>query len=175
MGTNTDPYQPLERSLRVTRSVLQVELHTRHPVSIATKGALVLSDLDLLGELAAHGLAHLSVSLSTLDKSLKNRLEPSTASPTARLKMIADLHEAGVPTGVMIAPIIPYINDHELETVVEAAKDAGVSGGGYILLRLPREVRGVFTESLNNHYPKRAARVLNLLDAHYQDAKARTQ
>ena len=175
MGTNTDPYQPLERSLRVTRSVLEVALHTRHPVSIVTKGALVLRDLDLLSELAAHGLAHVSVSLTTLDKPLKNRLEPRTASPNARLKMIAELHKAGVPTGVMFAPIIPYINDHEVETMVEAAKDAGASWGAYILLRLPREVRGLFAEWLNNHYPERAAKVLNVLAAHHQNAKARTQ
>lgn len=144
-------------------------------MSIVTKGALVLRDLDLLSELSAQRLVHVSVSLTTLDKALKNRLEPRTASPGARLKMIAELHQAGVPTGVMFAPIIPYINDHELETMIDAAKDAGAGWGAYILLRLPREVRSLFAEWLNNHYPERAAKVLNVLDAHHQDAKARTQ
>ena len=175
MGTNTDPYQPIEREHQVTRAVLEVALQTRHPVSIVTKGVLILRDLDLLAELAKFNLVHVSVSLTTLDKQLKQQLEPRTASPGARLRIIRELSQAGVPTGAMFAPIIPYINDHELEALVAAARGAGASWGAYILLRLPREVRPLFTQWLANYYPERQHKVMNMLDAHHQDPKGRSQ
>ena len=166
MGTNTDPYQPIEREHRVTQTVLELALQTRHPVSIVTKGVLILRDLDLLTELAKHNLVHVSVSLTTLSKSLKQQLEPRTASPSARLRIIRDLSKAGVPTGAMFAPMIPYVNDHELEALVSTAHQAGARWGAYILLRLPREVRPLFKEWLQNHFPERHRKVMNVLDAH---------
>ena len=175
MGTNTDPYQPIEREHRITRTVLELALQTRHPVSIVTKGVLVLRDLDLLTELAKHDLVHVSVSLTTLSKSLKQQLEPRTASPSARLRIIRELSKAGVPTGAMFAPMIPYVNDHELEVLVSTAHQAGARWGAYILLRLPREVRPLFEEWLQNHYPERQRKVMNVLDAHHQKPEGRTQ
>ncbi len=159
LGTNTDPYQPIERRLRVTRSLLEVLRDCDHPVSIVTKSTLVLRDLDLLAPLAARRLARVYMSVTTLDDDLKRRMEPRAASPAARLAAVRRLAQAGVPTGVMFAPVIPALNDHELEAVVEAAADAGASGAAYVLLRLPHEVRDLFYEWLEAHYPDRAARV----------------
>ncbi len=160
MGTNTDPYQPLEKTQRVTREVLETLLMLKHPVSIVTKSALVLRDLDILRELAAHGLVNVRVSVTTLDNTLKTRLEPRTAAPAARLRVITSLREAGVPTGAMLAPIIPFLNDHELEDMAAAAADAGAQDLGYILLRLPLEVSPLFREWLSVHYPQKAQRVM---------------
>lgn len=160
MGTNTDPYQPLERSQRVTREILETLLEYRHPVSIVTKSKLILRDLDLLREFAAQGLVHVNVSVTTLSNDLKTRLEPRTASPAARLRTIAELRSAGIPTGAMIAPIIPFINDHELEDLVTAVAAAGAMVARYILLRLPLEVKPLMEEWLAEHYPDRAARVM---------------
>ncbi len=165
MGTNTDPYQPAEKIRRVTRTVLEVLLEHDHPVSIVTKGQLILRDLDLLGELARRGLVSVAVSLTTLDNELKARLEPRAAGPAARLRVLRELSSAGVPTGVMVAPVIPFLNDHEIEAMVQAAAEAGARSANYILLRLPLEVKDLFEEWLNVHYPLRAERVMNAIRA----------
>ena len=159
LGTNTDPYQPVERQYRVTRSILELLLDCEHPVSIVTKSALVLRDLDLLAPLAARGLTRVFLSVTTLDDGLKRCMEPRAASPAARLAAVRKLADAGVPVGVLFAPVIPALNDHELERVVEASAGAGAQSAAYILLRLPREVRALFFEWLALHFPDRAARV----------------
>jgi len=163
LGTNTDPYQPVERQLRVTRGILELLLELRHPVTIVTKGGLILRDLDVLERLAAQRLAAVMVSVTTLDDDLKRKLEPRTAGPRLRLKMIRELAARGVPTGVMAAPMIPALNDHELESILEQAAEAGASSAGYVLLRLPHELKELFEEWLREHYPERAAHVLSLL------------
>ena len=161
IGTNTDPYQPGEKRLRVTRQVLETLLDYRHPVSIVTKGALILRDLDLLRELAGHGLATVAISITTLSNELKTKLEPRTASPSARLRVVRALAAAGVPVGVMFAPVIPVINDHEIETVVAQSAQAGAGFVGYVMLRLPFEVKDLFEEWLTTHYPQKASHVMN--------------
>ena len=161
LGANTDPYQPIEKEYRVTRSILEVLAEAHHPVTIVTKSALVVRDLDLLGRLAAEHLVRVLVSLTTLDDGLKRRMEPRAAGPAARLAAIARLAGAGVPVGVMFAPVIPALNDHEMEAVLEAAARAGAGCAGYVLLRLPGEVRDLFYEWLKLHYPERANRVRN--------------
>ena len=163
LGANTDPYQPVEQRLRVTRSILEVLLATRHPVSVITKGTLVLRDLDLLAELAKLNLTRVYVSFTTLDAELKRQLEPRAASPAARLRVISALATAGVPVGVMTAPMIPAINDAELESLLEAAAQAGASRAGYVLLRLPHEIKELFRDWLAAHYPERAAHVMSLM------------
>lgn len=163
LGTNTDPYQPIERRHRVTRSLLEVMLDCGHPVSIVTKSTLVLRDLDLLEALAARKLTCVFISVTTLDDELKRRMEPRTAAPAARLAAVRRLAQAGVPTGIMFAPVIPALNDHELEAIVEAAAGSGAVSAAYVLLRLPREVRELFYEWLAAHYPDRAARVRSRL------------
>lgn len=159
LGANTDPYQPLERKLGITRSLLEVLAECHHPVTIVTKSALVVRDLDLLQRLAAEQLVRVFVSVTTLDDELKRRMEPRAASPAGRLATVRRLADAGVPTGVMFAPVIPAVNDHELEGVVTAAAAAGAGIAGYLLLRLPGEVRDLFYEWLETHYPDRVARV----------------
>ncbi len=161
MGTNTDPYQPGEKRHRVTRRILETLLEYRHPVSINTKGKLILRDLDVLGELAAMGLASVAVSITTLDDGLKARLEPRTASPRARLRMVRELAGAGIPVGVMMAPVIPFINDNEIEDVLGRAADAGAASVNYIMLRLPFEVKDLFAEWLAEHYSLKAGHVMN--------------
>ncbi len=161
LGANTDPYQPLERRLGITRSLLEVLAESHHPVTIVTKSALVVRDLDLLQRLAAERLTRVLVSVTTLDDDLKRRMEPRAASPGARLATVKRLSEAGIPTGVMFAPVIPAINDHELESILEGASEAGAASAGYQLLRLPGEVRELFYEWLETHYPDRANRVRN--------------
>ena len=160
MGTNTDPYQPIERKLGVTREILTTLLDCRHPVSIVTKSKLILRDLDILQALAEYGLLHVNVSVTTLSNELKTRLEPRTASPAARLRTIGELRAASIPVGAMVAPVIPYINDHELEDLVNACAGAGAQVIRYILLRLPLEVAELFSEWLMAHYPLKAKRVL---------------
>jgi DNA repair photolyase len=161
LGANTDPYQPLERRLGITRSILEVLAESRHPVTIVTKGALVVRDLDVLGQLAAERLVKVFVSVTTLDDELKRRMEPRAASPKARLAAIGRLAAAGIPTGVMFAPVVPAINDHELEAVLDASAAAGATTAGYVLLRLPAEVKDLFHEWLDLHFPERAQRVRN--------------
>jgi DNA repair photolyase len=161
LGSNTDPYQPLERKLGVTRSILEVLAESHHPVTVVTKSALVVRDLDLLQALAAERLVRVFVSVTTLDDELKRRMEPRASGPAARLAAISKLSAAGVPVGVMFAPVVPAINDHELEDVLAAAAKAGAKTAGYLLLRLPGEVRDIFYEWLDTHYPERANRVRN--------------
>lgn len=163
LGINTDAYQPAEKKLGVTRSLLEVLWRYRHPVSLLTKSALITRDLDILGPMAECNLVSAAVSVTSLDPALKRRLEPRTAGPAARLRTIHALTEAGVPTGVMAAPMIPAINDHELEAILEAAAAAGARGAGYILLRLPHELKQVFRDWLETHYPDRAAHVMSLV------------
>jgi len=165
LGANTDPYQPVERRMKVTRSILEVLSRTRHPVTVITKHALVLRDLDLLAEMARNGLASVGVSVTSLDNELKRTLEPRAASPQARLRALAALSAAGVPTGVLVAPVIPALNDHEMEAILEAAAHAGVRWAGYVLLRLPYEIKDLFTEWLAEHYPERASHVMSLICA----------
>jgi DNA repair photolyase len=163
LGANTDPYQPLEREAQITRQILAKLLEFGHPVTVLTKGALIERDLDLLAELARRGLARAAVSITTLERDLKRTLEPRAASPAARLRAVAALAAAGIPTAVLVAPVIPAVNDHELEAILEAAAAAGARRAGWILLRLPLEVRGLMTEWLASHRPLPAARVMSLL------------
>jgi DNA repair photolyase len=163
LGSNTDPYQPQERKLGITRAILEVLARCRHPVTIVTKSAAVARDLDLLAPMAADDLAAVAVSITTLDAGLARTLEPRAAAPHRRLDALRRLSAAGVPTSVMVAPIIPGLNDHELEAVLEAAADAGASYAGYVLLRLPHELRELFTAWLAAHAPLRSARVLALI------------
>jgi DNA repair photolyase len=163
IGANTDPYQPVERTLRVTRSILEVLTRTRHPLSIITKSSLILRDLDLLTDLASDGLVNVAISVTTLDADTKRALEPRTASPAARLRVLSELKAAGVPAGVMVAPVIPAITDHEMEAILAAAAAAGAGWAGYILIRLPHEVKDLFREWLAQHFPERAAHVMALI------------
>ena len=163
LGVNTDAYQPLEREQRLTRQALEILLRYRHPVHIITKGSLVLRDLDLLVPLAEQRLVSVSVSLTTLDDELKRIMEPRAASPAARLRVLRTLHQAGVPVSVMCAPMIPMVNDMELERLLEAAREAGAASAGYVLLRLPHELAGLFEEWLAAHYPQRAEHVMSLV------------
>jgi len=163
LGANTDPYQPIERRMRVTRAILEVLARCRHPVTVITKSALVLRDLDLLADLARDGLAGVGVSVTTLSAELKRVMEPQAASPRARLEAVRRLNDAGIPTGVMVAPVIPALTDHEMEAILEAAAGAGARWAGYVLLRLPYEVKDLFREWLAAHYPDRAAHVMSLV------------
>jgi DNA repair photolyase len=163
IGANTDGYQPAEKELRLTRGVLEVLSEFSHPVAIITKSSLIERDLDILAGMARRNLVRVMVSVTTLDDELKRRMEPRTASPRRRLATIASLNAAGVPAGVLAAPMIPALNDHELEGILEAAAAAGARRAGYILLRLPHEVAPLFEEWLGQHYPLRKAHVLSLL------------
>jgi DNA repair photolyase len=156
LGVNTDAYQPIEREQRLTRRALEILLRYRHPVHIITKGALILRDLDLLSELA-------KLSLTTLDDELKRIMEPRAAAPSARLRAMGVLSRNAVPVNVMCAPMIPMINDKELERLLEAARDAGARSAAYVLLRLPREVGPLFEEWLGAHFPARAEHVMSLI------------
>ncbi len=163
MGTNTDPYQPVERRLRVTRGILGVLRDCNHPLTITTKSAMIVRDLDILGPMARKGLFAAAISLSTLDRDLARRMEPRATPPFGRLEAISALARAGVPVTVMVAPMIPALNDHELDLVLTAARDAGATAAGITLLRLPFDVKDLFADWLTAHYPRRAAHVLSLL------------
>jgi DNA repair photolyase len=163
LGTNTDPYQPVERRMRITRSVLQVLADFHHPCIIVTKSALVLRDLDIIAPMADKGLAQVALSVTTLDRKLARAMEPRAATPAKRLDAIHHLAKAGVPTSVMAAPMIPGLTDSELEEILDAAAEAGAVGAGYILLRLPLEIAGLFTDWLGEHAPNKAAKVMNLM------------
>ncbi|TGN40649.1 PA0069 family radical SAM protein [Marinobacter confluentis] len=160
LGVNTDAYQPIEKQRRITREVLEVLAEYQHPVSIITKGALILRDLDLLSDMASQGLCSVRVSLTTLDNTLKAKMEPRTAAPVTRLKIIRELSAAGVPTGIVLGPVIPFINDHELEKILVAAAEAGASRASWIMLRLPHELDELFRDWLQRHFPDRAERVM---------------
>ena len=163
LGINTDGWQPIERAHGISRACLQVLLETRHPLSIVTKGSALLRDLDLLSELASHRLVSVFVSVTTLDNGLSSKLEPRAAAPHTRLKMIAALREAGVPVGVLVAPVIPMITDEHLEHILAAAHAAGAQDAGYVLLRLPHELKEIWREWLQLHYPERAGHVMSLV------------
>src|SRR5271154_4139258 len=164
LGINTDGYQPLEKRLEVTRGILAVLARCLHPVTIVTKSALVLRDLDLLTDLARDRLVSVTVSITSLTNDIKRTLEPRTASPQARLRVIEQLSQAGIPVGVLVAPVIPAITDHEMEDILAAAKEAGASSASYVLLRLPHEVKILFREWLDEHYPDRAKHVMSLIN-----------
>ena len=163
LGANTDGYQPVERHQMVTRAVLEVLHACNHPVRIITKAALVERDLDLLAPMAARGLCAVHVSITTLDRGLSRRMEPRAASPDRRLRTVEALSRAGVPVGVLVAPIIPALNDSELERIMGAARDAGALEARWILLRLPLELEALFREWLETHYPLKAAHVFSLI------------
>jgi DNA repair photolyase len=163
LGANTDPYQPAERKLKVTRGILEVLQRFRHPVGLITKSALVTRDLDILTDMARQNLAVVFVTITTLDRDLKRKLEPRAPEPASRLKVVEALSKAGVPVGVMTAPIIPTINDAEMEHILERAAAAGACGAGYVLLRLPYELKDLFKEWLAAHYPLRAEHVMSLI------------
>ncbi len=165
LGANTDPYQPLEKKLKVTRSILEVLVRCRHPVNITTKGVLVARDVDLLAALARDDLVHVMFSIPTLDDDLKRILEPRAASAAAKLKAMRVLADAGVTVGVLVAPIIPVLTEHEIESVLAAARAAGASLAGYTILRLPWEVKDLFREWLAEHFPERAAHVMSQVRA----------
>lgn len=160
LGMNTDAYQPIEKQREITRDILKVLAEYRHPVSIITKGALILRDLDLLAELAGQGLCSVRVSLTTLDNTLKRQMEPRTAAPATRLRIIRELTAAGVPNGIILGPVIPFINDHEIEAILEAAADAGAQRASWIMLRLPLELDELFQDWLQRHFPQRAGHVM---------------
>jgi len=163
LGSNTDPYQPDERRMLVTRSVLEVLARCRHPVSIVTKGALVVRDLDILTDLARDNLVGVTVSITSLDPETKRTLEPRAASPQARLRAVKQLSQAGVPVGILVAPVIPALTDHEMERILEAAAEMGARWAGYVMLRLPYEVKDLFREWLAEHHPQRASHVMSLV------------
>jgi DNA repair photolyase len=163
LGTNTDPYQPIEKRYRITRATLELLAECSHPFSIVTKNAMVERDLDLLVPLARRNLVKVYLSVTTLDNRLAAKMEPRASAPHRRIEALRTLSAAGVPTGVMFAPAIPMLNDHELEAVLEAARDAGVTSAGYVLLRLPHELKDLFREWLETHYPDRAAHILSLM------------
>ncbi|HVM22573.1 MAG TPA: PA0069 family radical SAM protein [Sphingomicrobium sp.] len=160
MGTNTDPYQPIEERWRVTRSVIELLLETRHPFTITTKSDRVLRDLDLLKPAAELGIAAVAISVTSLDPAIARTLEPRAPAPRRRLAAVKALNDAGVPCHVAIAPVIPQITDHELEAIVEAAVAAGARGGFYLPVRLPHEVAPLFRAWLDEHFPDRAAKVM---------------
>ena len=165
IGTNTDPYQPIERKLKIMRQILTVLAETNHPVGIVTKSALVLRDLDILAPMAAKGLVKVAISVTTLDASLARKMEPRASTPERRLHAIAELTKAGVPTNVLVAPIIPAINDAEIETILTRAAAMGAREAGYVMLRLPLELVDLFQDWLAVHFPDRLRHVMTLVAA----------
>ena len=163
MGTNTDPYQPIEREWKITRQILEVLSACEHPVSIVTKSALVERDIDLLAPMAAKNLARVYVSITTLDRDLARTLEPRAAAPHRRLAAVKALSEAGIPVGVMTAPIIPQLTDKDLEAILDAASANGALYAGWTLVRLPHEVKDLFRDWLAQHYPLRAEHVMSMI------------
>jgi DNA repair photolyase len=163
LGTNTDPYQPVERTLKLTRAVLEVLSRFNHPATIVTKSAGVLRDLDILQSMAERNLVRVYLSVTTLDADLARRMEPRAATPVRRLQAVAELAQAKIPAGVLAAPMIPGLNDSELESILAAAAQAKASHAGYVLLRLPLEVAKIFEDWLRLHYPDRAQHVLSLV------------
>jgi DNA repair photolyase len=163
LGTNTDPYQPIEREWRVTRSVLEVLAEHEHPFTIVTKSALVERDIDLIAPMAQKRMARVYLSITTFDRALARRMEPRAAAPHRRLQALQTLADAGIPVGVMVAPIIPQLNDRDLEAILEAAAARGAQSAGWVLLRLPHEVAPLFREWLDVHYPLRAGHIMSLV------------
>lgn len=171
IGTNTDPYQPIEKQYRVMRSVLEVLARFDHPVGIVTKSALVTRDIDLLAPMAAKGLAKVALSVTTLDRKLARTMEPRASTPERRLEAVRLLSEAGIPTSVMVAPIIPAVTDHEIETILARAHAMGAREAGYVMLRLPLEVEDLFGQWLLAHFPDKYRHVLSLVRS-MRDGKA---
>jgi DNA repair photolyase len=165
LGANTDPYQPVERDWKITRSILEVAAECDQPVGIVTKNALIERDLDLLAPMAAKGLAAAFISVTTLDHDIARRMEPRASAPARRLQAIRRLSEAGVPVGVMVAPVVPFLTDSGMEKVLEAARDAGATQAGYILMRLPWEVKDLFKAWLAEYFPLKAAHVMSRVHA----------
>ena len=163
LGTNTDPYQPIEREWKITRQILELLAACEHPVAIVTKSALVERDIDVLGPMAAKNLARVYLSITTFDRELARKLEPRAAAPHRRLEAVKALAQAGIPVGVMVAPIIPQLNDKELEAILEAAAANGARWAGWTMLRLPYEVKDLFRDWLAQHYPLRAAHVMSIV------------
>ena len=163
LGTNTDPYQPIEREQKLTRRILEVLAAYNHPFGIVTKSDLVLRDADIIAPMAEKGMAVVTLSVTTLDRDLARKLEPRAPTPPKRLAAIGTLAAHGIPTSVLTAPMIPALNDMELERILEAAAKAGASGAGYVLLRLPLEIADLFKEWLETHYPDKADHVLSLV------------
>ncbi len=163
IGTNTDPYQPIEKKWRIMRSILEVLEAHDHPVAIVTKSALVTRDIDILSRMAERGLAKVALSVTTLDRKLARAMEPRAATPPKRLQAMRELSDAGIPVSVMVAPVIPGLNDHEIERILDSSAAAGAREAGYILLRLPAEVSPVFKEWLLSHYPDSYRHVVSLI------------
>jgi DNA repair photolyase len=163
IGTNTDPYQPIEKEWRIMRQILEVLKAADHPVMIVTKSAMVLRDLDLLAPMAEKGLARVGISVTTLDRKLARLMEPRASTPERRLEAIRQVAQAGIPASVLMAPVIPALNDHEIERVLDSAKAAGASEASYVLLRLPLEVSPLFRDWLLRHYPDRYRHVMSLV------------
>ena len=163
LGINTDSYQPIERSYHITRQCLELLAEAQHPVSFVTKGALITRDIDLLASMAQKRLVSVYFSVTTLDPKLSAKLEPRAAAPHARLRAMEALHKAGVPVGVLVAPVIPCINDNEMEAILETAYARGARAAGYVLLRLPNEVKEIWREWLELHYPDRVDHVMSLM------------
>ena len=161
LGINTDAYQPVERKLKITRKILEILSACRHPVSIVTKSALIERDMDILREMAQHNLVHIMVSVTSLNPALARLLEPRAVAPHRRLQVIETLSQAGIPVGVLVAPVIPVLNDHEIEAILRSVKDAGALTAGYVLLRLPHETRELFSDWLQTHVPDMADHVMN--------------
>jgi DNA repair photolyase len=175
LAGDTDIYQPLEKELRITRSILEVLARYDHPAALITKSALILRDLDIIAPMAAKGLVSVAVSFTTLDKRLARTMEPRCAAPHRRLDTMRELSAAGVPVTVMTAPMIPALNEPEMETLLEAAADTGAKRAGYVLLRLPLEIAGLFTEWLEANYPDRAKRVMTLLRSMHKGEDYRSE
>jgi DNA repair photolyase len=163
IGTNTDPYQPVEKQWRIMRQLLEVLEAAGHPVGIVTKSALVMRDIDILSRMASRGLARVALSVTTLDRKLARTMEPRAATPERRLEAMRALSDAGIPVSVMAAPIIPGLNDHEIERILDSAKAAGADAAGYVMLRLPIEVSPLFRDWLLRHYPDRYRHVMALV------------
>lgn len=163
LGSNTDPYQPIEREWKVTRSIIEVLSSCNHPLTITTKGACVVRDIDLLAPMAKKNLVRVFVSIAMLDRDLARKLDPRAAAPQRRLEIVNELATAGIPVGVNVAPIIPQLTDKDMESILEAAAAAGATHAGHILLRLPREVAPLFRAWLDTHYPLRAAHVMSIV------------
>ncbi len=163
MGTNTDPYQPVEREWRITRQILEVLSKANHPLAIVTKSALIVRDIDILQDMAKRRLVKVAMSVTTLDRRLSRSMEPRAATPRLRLETMEKLAAAGIPVSVMVAPLIPALNDHEMERILESAREAGAGEAGFILLRLPGEVAPLFRDWLMRVYPDRYLHVMNVL------------
>lgn len=175
LGSNTDPYQPIERDHKITRHILEVLERTNHPVAVVTKSSLVTRDIDILSRMAKQGLAKVALSVTTLDRMLARDMEPRASTPMKRLAALQALHDAGIPTVVMVAPVIPGLTDCEIEQILEAAAAAGVREAGYVLLRLPLEIKQLFREWLDDAAPNRAKRVIKLLQSMHAGADYRAE